>query len=93
LRHSVKYEEVYLRAYASAAEVRASISKYLDFYIRKRPHSRLDARSRLFRARVAGRGGMNSAAVGGVTFRQRQITGNRQRLRLSKAKICSDKPG
>ena len=42
---SVKYEEVYLRAYDSVAEARASIGTYLDFYNRKRPHSSLDART------------------------------------------------
>jgi len=42
---SVKYEEVYLRAYESVAEARASIGRYLDFYNGKRPHSSLDART------------------------------------------------
>jgi putative transposase len=42
---SVKYEEVYLRAYASVAEARASIGRYLAFYNSKRPHSSLDART------------------------------------------------
>ena len=42
---SVKYEEVYLRAYDSVAEARASIGRYLDFYNGKRPHSSLDART------------------------------------------------
>ena len=42
---SVKYEEVYLRAYDSVAAARASIGRYLDFYNRKRPHSSLDART------------------------------------------------
>jgi putative transposase len=42
---SVKYEEVYLRAYDSVAEARASIGRYLEFYNRKRPHSSLDART------------------------------------------------
>jgi putative transposase len=42
---SVKYEEVYLRAYDSVTEARASIGRYLDFYNRKRPHSSLDART------------------------------------------------
>ena len=32
LWRSVKYEEVYLRAYASVADARASIGRYLDFY-------------------------------------------------------------
>jgi len=45
LWRSVKYEEVYLRAYDSVGEVRASIGRYLDFYNRKRPHSSLDART------------------------------------------------
>ena len=42
---SVKYKEVYLRAYDSVAEARASIGRYLEFYNRKRPHSSLDART------------------------------------------------
>ena len=39
---SVKYEEVYLRAYDSVSEARTSIGRYLDFYNRRRPHSSLD---------------------------------------------------
>jgi putative transposase len=39
---SVKYEEVYLRAYESVADARASIGRYLEFYNTKRPHSSLD---------------------------------------------------
>ena len=42
---SVKYEEVYLRAYDSVADARASIGRYLDFYNRHRPHSSLDAKT------------------------------------------------
>ena len=42
LWRSVKYEEVYLRAYDSVSEARASISHYLDFYNGRRPHSSLD---------------------------------------------------
>jgi putative transposase len=45
LWRSVKYEEVYLKAYNSVREARASISKYLDFYNRRRPHSSLDGRT------------------------------------------------
>ena len=45
LWRSVKYEEVYLRAYDSVAEARASIGRYLSFYNAKRPHSSLDART------------------------------------------------
>jgi len=42
---SVKYEEVYLKAYASVGEARSSIGRYLDFYNGKRPHSSLDRRT------------------------------------------------
>ena len=42
---SVKYEEVYLKAYGSVSEARTSIGRYLDFYNRKRPHSSLDRRT------------------------------------------------
>ena len=42
LWRSVKYEEVYLRAYDSVSEARASIGCYLDFYNGRRPHSSLD---------------------------------------------------
>ena len=38
---SVKYEEVYLKAYANVPEARASIRKYLDFYNGRRPHQSL----------------------------------------------------
>jgi putative transposase len=42
LWRSVKYEEVYLRAYESVSEARASIGRYLNFYNGRRPHSSLD---------------------------------------------------
>jgi putative transposase len=45
LWRSVKYEDVYLRAYANVGEARASLSKYLNFYNALRPHSSLDART------------------------------------------------
>ena len=45
LWRSVKYEEVYLRAYESVSEARSSIGRYLDFYNRRRPHSSLDDRT------------------------------------------------
>jgi putative transposase len=45
LWRSIKYEEVYLRAYDSVGEARASLGRYLDFYNSKRPHSSLDART------------------------------------------------
>jgi len=42
LWRSIKYEEVYLRAYDSVGEGRQSIGRYLDFYNGRRPHSSLD---------------------------------------------------
>jgi len=42
LWRSVKYEEVYLKAYSNVPETRTSITPYLAFYNSKRPHSSLD---------------------------------------------------
>jgi putative transposase len=42
LWRSIKYEEVYLRAYDSVSEARSSIGRYLDFYNSRRPHPSLD---------------------------------------------------
>jgi putative transposase len=39
---SIKYEEVYLRAYETVQEARTSIGKYLEFYNSIRPHSSLN---------------------------------------------------
>ena len=45
LWRSVKYEEVYLKAYDSVGEARASIARYFAFYNERRPHSALDRRT------------------------------------------------
>ena len=45
LWRSVKYEEVYLRAYDGVAEARALIGRYMSFYNGRRPHSSLDGRT------------------------------------------------
>jgi len=43
LWRTIKYEEVYLRAYPNVPEARASIGRYIDgFYNVRRPHSSLD---------------------------------------------------
>ena len=42
LWRTIKYEEVYLHAYASVPEARASIGRYVGFYNGRRPHSSLD---------------------------------------------------
>jgi putative transposase len=45
LWRSVKYKEVYLRAYDSVSDARASLGRYLDFYNSRRPYSSLGART------------------------------------------------
>jgi putative transposase len=45
LWRTVKYEEVYLRAYASVAEARTSIGRYFGFYNARRPHASLDGKT------------------------------------------------
>jgi putative transposase len=45
LWRSIKCEEVYLKAYDSVSEARASIGRYLAFYNGRRPHSSLDRRT------------------------------------------------
>ena len=38
---SIKYEEIYLRAYESAPEAKHFIGRYVTFYNQQRPHSSL----------------------------------------------------
>jgi putative transposase len=45
LWRSVTYEEVYLKAYDTVVEARASLGRYLDFFNRQRPHSSLDRKT------------------------------------------------
>ena len=45
LWRSVKYEEVYLKAYQTVAEARARINAYLEFYNQQRPHQALGYRT------------------------------------------------
>jgi putative transposase len=42
LWRSVKYEEIYLKAYDTVAEARNSLAAYFGFYNSRRPHSSLD---------------------------------------------------
>ena len=42
LWRTIKYEEVYLHAYASVLKARAALARYLTFYNARRPHSSLD---------------------------------------------------
>lgn len=45
LWRTIKYEEVYLRAYANVPEARAALGRYIGFYNSRRPHSALDGRT------------------------------------------------
>jgi putative transposase len=45
LWRSVKYEDVYLRAYETPLELRAGLSRYFEFYNTRRRHSALDRRT------------------------------------------------
>jgi putative transposase len=45
LWRTIKYEEVYLHAYANVPEARASIGRYIGFYNGRRPHSSLDGKT------------------------------------------------
>jgi putative transposase len=45
LWRSLKYEEVYLHAYATVAEAKAGIGAWLDFYNTERPHQSLGYRT------------------------------------------------
>jgi putative transposase len=39
---TVKYEEVYLRAYEGVSDARRHLTRYMEFYNNRRPHSALD---------------------------------------------------
>ena len=45
LWRSVKYEEVYLKAYDSVAEAKRSLARYFDFYNFRRRHQSLDGQT------------------------------------------------
>jgi len=42
---TLKYEEIYLHAYDSVSEAKASIERYMTFYNAQRPHSALGRRT------------------------------------------------
>ena len=45
LWRSVKYEDVYLRAYETPTELRTGLTRYFGFYNTRRRHSALDRRT------------------------------------------------
>ena len=76
LWRSVKYEQVYLKAYDNVSEASASIGRYLDFYNRRRSHSSLDDAT------------PDQAYFTPLPIRMAALP--RQTLHLSTRKICSD---
>jgi putative transposase len=42
---SIKYEEIYLHAYDTVSEARSGISRYIQFFNNRRPHSSLQAQT------------------------------------------------
>ena len=42
---SVKYEEIYLHGYETVADAKTALTRYFDFYNRRRPHSTLDGKT------------------------------------------------
>ena len=45
LWRTIKYEEVYLRAYDGITAARQSLRRYINFHNTRRPHSSLDGRT------------------------------------------------
>jgi putative transposase len=45
LWRTIKYDEVYLNAYESVSQARASLARFIEFYNTRRPHSRLDRKT------------------------------------------------
>ena len=45
LWRSVKYEEIYLKEYATGADCQKGLSQYFTFYCHERPHQGLDNRT------------------------------------------------
>ena len=66
LWRSLKYEEVYLNAYASVAEAKAGIGSWLDFYNGERQHQNLRYRTprQIYEAEGAWIGGRSASPTG-----------------------------
>ena len=45
LWRTVKYEDIYLRAYGTVSEVRKGLKRYIRFYNNRRPHSSLSGQT------------------------------------------------
>ncbi len=78
LWRSIKYEEVYLKAYGNGAEAKAGIGDYLKFYNQERPHQALGYRTpgEVFQEGQQNRYGQNQKLVlpsCAETFPQRAV--------------------
>jgi putative transposase len=65
LWRSIKYEEVYLKAYQNGTEARAGIGSYLEFYNGERPHQALGYRTpgEVFQEGQHRRGGQDQEVI------------------------------
>jgi hypothetical protein len=68
LWRSLKYEEVYLNAYASVAEAKAGIGPWLGFYNQERQHQSLGYRTprQAYEAECPWIGGRSASPTGGA---------------------------
>ncbi len=85
LWRTVKYEEVYLRAYDSVSDARASLGRYLNFYNARRPHSSLGART-------PERAYLDHMPQKAAPRQRQDVRVNLQAIRLTEPKRCSEKP-
>src|SRR5262249_3266359 len=92
---TLKYEEVYLKAYESVAQARSSIGCYLEFYNTRRPHSALDRRTpdqAYYASLPPLHGSIRALPNPGQEFHlstQRFCSKNRSHLKLLLAHHCS----
>jgi putative transposase len=85
LWRTVKYQEVYLRAYDSVSDARASLGRYLNFYNARRPHSSLGART-------PERAYLDHMPQKAAPRQRQDVRVNLQEIRLTEPKRCSEKP-
>ena len=97
LWRTIKYEEVYLRAYANVPEARASIGRYIDgFYNVRRPHSSLDRNTpdeAYFNAQQANPGcGITTAEIH-LTAAKSLFKQTEPPLRVRRRSVCTCRSG
>ena len=82
LWRSLKYEDVYLHAYASVAEARAGIAAWLRFYNEERLHQAHGYRTprQIYEAQCPWTGGRSAAPNGAASPASRARSGNREML-------------